>query len=184
MSLASKNSSYFESILNTLRRNGIDGTQYRKIGDAFTRDIMHVSPKILNEILEYFIEYKKDKLYVNEIKSFLEKNNKELFIKYGRIFESNRGVKVVFGLEQNGDDFAEHVINDYAVNNYVTNADNKHVEEKNNIKIPRPRKNRAKNDIRKAAKAAAIQKQYKKVERNAEKKKRRSEYEEMIRKQN
>lgn len=152
-----------------LRRDGMSRETYRRTADAFLSLDAPVSPKLLLCILEHFVRFQGDLLYVNEIRNFLKENSPSLFKEYGRRFASCKGCFDVFGVES-----VDVVDYDFKVK----------MTEERKIKEYGGRKRRARNSIKRQAKAHAALNFKKRLDEKRERRKKNEEINEMIRRQN
>lgn len=163
---------YFESILAHIERHGMDHTAYKKIALGFTQDTDGCATPVLRKVLRHYVGFRDAPLYVNEIKNFLAATDPALFREYGSLFISTAGCLPVFGIGP-ANAPRPHVP--------CTSEDEEPPREKN---YARKKKRREKNVIKKQARATAVARHMERIGKKAEKKAKRAEFEEMVRREN
>lgn len=153
-----------------IRRHGMSRDTYRRIADAFQSPCTSVSPELLLSVLEHFVRFQDDLLYVNEIRNFLRESSPSLFREYGHRFVRCRGCLEVFGIEPVG--VVDH---DFKVGR---------MEEREKTKEYGKRRRRAKNSIKRQARARAALSFKKRLDEKRERRRKSEEINEMIRRQN
>lgn len=164
--------SAFVSISDEIRRSGMNRSLYRRIANAFQDFDASTSSDLVLEVLEHFVNFKDELIYVNEIRNLLREGSPSLFKEYGRKFIRCRGCFEVFGIEP-----VDVIDHDFRVG--------KTIEEKKAKKYDTQKhRKRAKNSIKRQAKARAAFNFRAKLNEKQERKRQREEMDEMLRKQN
>lgn len=170
---------YFSALWHRINEHGLDAGTYRDIAVGFSHVSERCSAHLLLSILRPFMDYPESPLYVNEIRSFLRENDKTLHETYGRLFAGVPGCEEVFGIESSGGPALWPAV-------APPSAPQEDRTARNGAAKPfsRQRKRRPKNSIKKQAKAAAVSRHLHQVEKRAEKKQRRAEFERLARREN
>lgn len=165
-------SSAFTLISEEIKRNGMSKEIYGRIAIAFQDSDTYDHPDLLLEILEHFVSFQDELIYVNEIRNFLKENSPALFKEYGFRFVHCKGCLEVFGIEP-----VDVVSYDFKVE--------KAVEEKKAKKYDAPsRRKRVRNSIKRQARIQAASNFKVKLNEKRERKRKEKEINDMIRKQN
>lgn len=166
-----------QKLIEIIKKHGMNNNTYDKIALMFTESkYLDTNIDLCVKLLGEFVHYKDKILYVNEIKNFLKLHNIELFNSYGHKFENIAGCKNVFGFEM-----------DNAENFKLPNSENDEIDdikEKKNKKYSKPKRLKIVKRIKSEAKMAAIEQFHKNIEKRADKKKKRAEFDALIRKEN
>lgn len=158
------------SFLETIKENGMTKELYERIANEF-ESIQYLASAAVLYLLKHFVEFNFTPIYVNEIKDYLKELNEELFIEYGRKFRECRGCQEVFGIETS------------AIKKYDFTVV-KPREEPKTKSYDRPRNRSTKNrQIKRKAKNEAAERYKKKLSERNNKKRKRNELEDLIRKQ-
>lgn len=160
----------FLSLYNQIITNGMNEELYMKTANEFI-NFIHVPSPYLITVLKYFIRFKDDLLYVNEIRNYLKENSNDLFLEYGNKFKNCKGCFEVFGIEPK--EVKEY---DFKVKKTEVSPKEKKYEDRKTRKYDNRK-------IKKQAQQIAIEKHKNRKEQLTEKKKKKEELERLIRKQ-
>ncbi|KAI5176571.1 hypothetical protein PAEPH01_2369 [Pancytospora epiphaga] len=171
-------SEYFSELKSYISTHGIDTETYKKIAIGFTKTSFDCSKALLLDILGFYIKYEESPLYVNEIQNFLKENDKRLYEAYGKLFVGVPGCKEVFGIDVPGcPEMWPEVV--------APVAPQSGKESRNASKrFDKPRKRREKNLIKKQAIAEATARHRQNIEKKADKRRRRAEFEKLAKYEN
>lgn len=148
-------------IKKSLERVKINNDIYLEIAKKF-QNFFPEKSQIIDKILDHFVNYKNDLIFVNEIYLYLKTHKSILFKKYGERFAGLKGCHEAFGIDS-------ELIKNYAF---------KVIEESEKTKIKnykKPPMKRRRNPIMEAAKAKAIANQNNKREEKLKKRIRKKE---------
>lgn len=163
----------FLQILEELKNTGMTIDLYQKIAKNFYY-IQHAPVSYLSILLKQFIDFNCKPIYVNEIKNFLKSNCPGLFLEYGKLFQSSKGVFEVFGLPP------EH-IQDY--NFIIEKQKNEDETTKEYNNKGNSKRNLIERNIKRNAKKEASKRFKEKLEQKKERKRERNELDKLMRKQ-
>ncbi|KAI5148326.1 hypothetical protein ENBRE01_0259 [Enteropsectra breve] len=167
-----------------IKSNGIDQVTYEKLAKALVQEINKPRKGHLLEMLKCFVSYDGKALYVNEIKKHLEEHDAALFNEYAQKFKNNIGCAAAFGIEFEPQHAAQAApvcegINDIKPSPKIKTK----IEEPHKPAFAKKRKLRVKKNVKKEARQRAIENQLSKIESQKDKKQKRKEFEEMVRRE-